>query len=133
VGGVPEDNVAILRRGFASFGETGSPDPTTLDPELEIINFESFPVTRPYHGLEGLMQWLADISEPFDAFKFELVEVLAHDDEHVVTAVRASGTSRTGGPPFELEWGAIYSFRRGRLVRAEGFRTPEEALLSAGL
>jgi hypothetical protein len=64
VGGVPEDNIAILRRGFASFGETGSPDPSTLDPELEIINFESFPVTRPYHGLEGLMQWLADISEP---------------------------------------------------------------------
>jgi ketosteroid isomerase-like protein len=130
---VSEDNVAVLKRGFANFAESGSPDPSTLDPELEIINFESFPVTRPYHGMEGLIQWLADISEPFDGFKFELVEVLAHDDEHVVTAVRASGTSRTGGPPFELEWGAIYSFKGGRLVRAEGFRTPEEALLSSGL
>jgi ketosteroid isomerase-like protein len=133
VGDVSEDNVAILRRGFATFGKTGSPDPSTLDPELEIINFESFPVTRPYHGLEGLSQWLADMSEPFDDFKFELAEVLAHDDEHVVTAVRASGTSRTGGPPFELEWGAVYSFRRGRLYRAEGFRTPAEALRSCGL
>jgi hypothetical protein len=44
-----------------------------------------------------------------------------------VTAVRAAGTSRVGGPPFELEWGAIYSFRDGMLVLARGFRTPAEA------
>lgn len=126
-----EENVAILRRGFAAFGEDGTPDLSTIHPEVEIINFDSFPVTRPYRGHEGLMQWLADISEPFDDFEFGLVEVLAHEDDWVTVAVRAAGTSRVGGPPFRLEWGAIYTFRDGRLVRAEGFRTPTEALAAA--
>jgi hypothetical protein len=53
-----EENVAILRRGFTAFGEDGTPDLTTIHPQVEIINFDSFPVTRPYHGHDGLMQWL---------------------------------------------------------------------------
>lgn len=126
-----EENVAILRRGFATFGDQGTPDLGMLDPEIEIVNFDSFPVTRPYRGHDGMMQWLVDISEPFDEFEFGLVEVLAHDDDWVATTVRAAGKSRMGGPPFELEWGAIYTFRDGRLVRAEGFRTPAEALAAA--
>jgi ketosteroid isomerase-like protein len=129
-----EENVEILKRGFASFLEgDGSPDFTYLDPEIEIINFDSFPVTRPYHGLEGVTQWLTDLSEPFDEFSFELVEVLGHDDDRVVTTVRATGKSRTGGPPFELEWGATYTFKDGKTIRAEGFRTGEEALAAASL
>jgi ketosteroid isomerase-like protein len=130
---VSEENVATLRRGFAAFGEDGTPDLGTIDPEIQIVNFDSFPVTRPYRGFEGVMRWLADISEPFDEFKFELVDVLADDDDRVVTRVRATGASRTGGPPFELEWGAIYTFRNEKMIRAEGFRTPAEALAAAGL
>ena len=53
---------------------------------------------------------MADISEPFDEFRLELVDVLADDDDRVVTRVRATGAS----PTFELEWGAIYTFRTRR-------------------
>lgn len=127
-----EQNVAIVRREFRAFGERGSFDVDAIHPEIEIVNFDSFPVTRPYRGLEGVAQWLADISEPFEGFRFELVDVLAHEDDWVAARVRATGTSRTGGPPFELEWGAIYTFRDDRLIRAEGFRTTEEALAAAG-
>jgi ketosteroid isomerase-like protein len=127
-----KENVATLKNGFARLERDGVPDLQMLDPEVEVINFNSFPVTRPYHGRDGVMEWFADVSEPFDEFRFELVDVLADDDERVVTTVRASGKSRAGGPPFELVWGAVWTFRDGRLVRVEGLRTPEEAL-EAGL
>ncbi len=123
----------MLKQGFERLRREGSIDPGLIDPEIEIVNFKSFPLTRPYHGHEGLAEWLADLSEPFDEFGFELVEVLADADEQVVLTLRASGTSRSGGPPFALEWGAIYTFREGRITRAEGFRTGEEALRAAGL
>jgi ketosteroid isomerase-like protein len=128
---VSEENVATVRREFDAFAQQGSFNLDSIHPEIEIINFDSFPVTRPYRGLEGIAQWLADISEPFDDFRFELVDVLDHEDDWVVASVRATGTSRTGGPPFELGWAAIYTFRDGQLIRAAGFRSPEEALTAA--
>ena len=102
------------------------------DPDIEVVNFDAFPVTRPYHGWDGMLGWLADISEPFDEFQLELAEVLSHHEEHVVTTLRATGNSRTGGPPFELVWGAVWTLRGGKIVRVEGLRTPEEALEAAG-
>jgi ketosteroid isomerase-like protein len=130
---MPEENVAKLKQGFERLRREGAIDLGLIDPEIEILNFDTFPVTRPYHGHEGLAKWMADMSEPFDEFNFELVKVLADADEQVVVALRASGSSRSGGPPFALEWGAVYTFREGRVIRAEGFRTGEEALRAAGL
>jgi ketosteroid isomerase-like protein len=80
-----------------------------------------------------MVDWLVDISEPFDEFRFELGDVLAYHDEHVVTTCRARGDSRTGGPPFDLVWGVVWTFRDGKVTRVEGFRTADEALEAAGL
>ncbi len=125
--------MAILREAFGRFEREGAPPFEMFDPEVEIINFGSFPVTRPYHGHEGMVQWLVDMSEPFEGFRFELVDVLAHDDERVVTTCRATAESKKGGPPFELVWGTVWTFRQGKIAKAESSRTAEEALDAAGL
>jgi ketosteroid isomerase-like protein len=127
------DNVTVLREAFDHFAREGVPNFEALDPEIELINFDTFPVTKPYYGWDGVVEWLVDMSEPFDEFKFELVDILGYDDERVVTTYRVTGRSRMGGPPFELVWGAVVTFRDGKIVRTEGFRTSEEALASAGL
>jgi ketosteroid isomerase-like protein len=128
-----EENVATLKEIFARYERDGVPDFEMFDPDIELINFDSFPVTRPYHGWDGIVDWLVDMSEPFEEFRFELVDVLAHDDERVVTTCRASGESTAGGPPFELVWGIVWAFRDGKAVRVEGLRTAAEALEAAGL
>jgi ketosteroid isomerase-like protein len=128
-----QENVAALRESFARFELEGVPAFELFDPDVELINFDSAPVTRPFHGWDGIVAWLSDVSEPFDEFRFELVEVLAHDDERVVTTCRATGDSTTGGPSFELVWGVVWTFRNGKVVRVQGLRTPEEALETAGL
>jgi ketosteroid isomerase-like protein len=127
------ENVATLKESFARFEREGVPDFEMFDPDVELINFESFPVTRPYHGRDGIVAWLVDVSEPLDELRLELLDVLPHDHEHVVTTCRAKGESRTGAPPFELVWGVVWTFRNGKIVRAQGLRTADEALEAAGL
>ncbi len=127
-----EQNVKILRESMARFEQDGIPDLETFDPDVEIINFDAFPLTRPYHGWDGIRAWLTEVSEPFEDFQFHVIEVLAHNDEHVVTECRVKGQSKTGGPPFELTWGVVWTFRDGKVTRAEGLRTPDEALKAAG-
>jgi len=128
---VSDQNVAAVKEAFERLQREGVPF-DLLDPDMEIINFESFPLTRPYRGHEGVVQWFADMSEPFEDFRFQLVDLLAHDDEHVAFTCRASGTSKTGGPPFALVWAAVWTFRDGKVVTSEGFRTAEEALQAVG-
>jgi hypothetical protein len=98
-----DENVAALNEAFARFEREGSPPFEMFAPDIELINFDSFPVTRPYHGHDGMVQWLIDMSEPFEAFRFELVEVLAHDDDRVVTTCRATGCSGGLCGPFGRE------------------------------
>src|SRR5215218_9534688 len=98
-----EELIEILKASFERFEREGVPDFDRFDPEIELINFDTFPISRTYHGWDGVVAWLVDISEPFDEFKFDLGEILADDDRHVVTRSRVSGSSRTGGPSFELE------------------------------
>ena len=82
--------------------------------------------------MESSSGWV-DMSEPFEEFRFQLGDLLAHNDDCVVTTCRASVESRTGGPPFELVWGIVWTFREGKTVRVEGLRTGEGALEAAGL
>jgi hypothetical protein len=48
-----DKNLTALREGFERFEREGAPIFDLLDPEVEILNFDSFPVTRPYLGREG--------------------------------------------------------------------------------
>jgi ketosteroid isomerase-like protein len=127
------ENVEVLRDAFETFAREGVPNFEFLDPDLEIVNFAEFPVTKPYRGWDGALDWLVDMSEPFEDFNYELAEVAGEVGDHVVTTLRIRGASRTGGPEFELVWGTVWTFRDGRVVRIEGFRTKDEALEAVGL
>jgi hypothetical protein len=60
-----QENVEVLKESFARFERDGVPNFEAFDSEVELLNFDSFPVTRPYHGWDGIVQWLVDMSEPF--------------------------------------------------------------------
>jgi hypothetical protein len=47
-----DKNLTTLSEGFERFEREGAPIFDLLDPEVEILNFDSFPVTRPHLGHE---------------------------------------------------------------------------------
>jgi hypothetical protein len=45
-----QENVATLREVFARFARDGVPAFEMFDRDVELINFDSALVTRPFHG-----------------------------------------------------------------------------------
>jgi ketosteroid isomerase-like protein len=114
------DNVAILKEAFEHLERDGTPQFEILDPAIEMINFDTFPVTKPYHGWDGVVEWLVDMSEPFDDFHFELLEVLGSDSDGSSPPIASEASRGKVGPEFALVWGAVTTFRDGKIVRVEG-------------
>ena len=53
--------------------------------------------------------------------------------ESVLVVMREQGRGKGSGVPFDREMAWIWTFRKGRIVRMEPFRTREQALEAAGL
>jgi ketosteroid isomerase-like protein len=129
---VSEANVALVENWFQALAGSGELDLESFDPAIEVHNFDTFPITKPYFGREGFVQWFLDMSEPFEDFRFELVRIVGSTDESVAFECRAAGKSHTGGPDFDLVWGGVVWVRDGQAFRIEGFRTADEALAATG-
>jgi ketosteroid isomerase-like protein len=83
----------------------------------------------PYHGHEGVRQYVEDIFEVTDEVRVELDEIIdAGDGETLVTVQRARGRARYTRLDTDFPWAAIWTIRRGRVVRAQGYATKAEAL-----
>jgi hypothetical protein len=91
-----QENVEVVRHWFERLA-AGNPAPEFCDPGIEIRNWAHMPTPGPYHGHEGLHEWWTDVNDA-DVLTgiqlFELVDVLAVDDERVVTIQRARGKAR---------------------------------------
>jgi ketosteroid isomerase-like protein len=55
------------------------------------------------------------------------------DGETVVMLLRATGRARYTEIAVEVEWAAIWTVRRGKLLRAQGYMNRDDALEAAGL
>jgi ketosteroid isomerase-like protein len=64
---------------------------------------------------------------------FELVDVLAVDDERVVTIQRARAKARYSEIDIDFHWAAVIRVRNGKVISAFGYPTPADAKAAAGL
>ena len=85
-----------------------------------------------YRGHDGFRRWYADVMQSFEELTTELTEF--RDLGEVVVAfgrVRARG--RESGVALDTATGWVFTVRNGKVVRAEGFLSHDEALEAAGL
>jgi ketosteroid isomerase-like protein len=131
---VSEDAVAIVRRWFDRL-QQGDPSPEMCDPEVVIANWAEAPITGPYHGHDGALQWWADVADAFEEgrFRFELQHIEPIDDTRCLTIQRLVGRFRLTGIDVDGAWGAIVTVRDGKVLRAQGYATPSQARRAAGL
>jgi ketosteroid isomerase-like protein len=127
------ENVEIVRRWWALFNDDTLPI-ALCDEQIEIINPDEFPLTGPYYGHQGVRQWASDAWDIIDEIRVEPVEVFEVPDSHAAVAVlENSGRMRHAGIPAKVRWAAVVTIRDGKLVRAQGFMTKDQALEAAGL
>ena len=105
------------------------------DEAIEIHNPPDFPVSGHFRGHEGVRRWRDQTFDILDEARVEADEIVDvnGDGTTVLMLLRSTGTARHSGIDVIYEWGSIVTIRDGKLLRAQGYLTWDEALKAAGL
>ena len=104
-----------------------------FDVDAEIHNPDAFPLTGPFRGHEGIRRWANEVWEVFSDLHHEVEELIEVDEETVVSVQRTQGEMRHTGIPVDIPWAAVWRFRDGKVVRAEGYMSRAEAIDAPGV
>ena len=104
-----------------------------MDPEVELHSaIVGGAEGNVYRGHEGFRRWYADSFESFEELRNEWSEFRDLGDRVLVFGhVKARG--RESGVELDSPMGWVFTVRRGKLMKAEGFLRRAEALEAAGL
>jgi ketosteroid isomerase-like protein len=127
-----QENVEIVRRGYAYFNRSGEVDFSVLDPgivyDLSRRTFDPL----VFRGHEGVREFLRLIREQWALRRMEPHNLIDAGDE-VVASVRLIGVGRQSGVETMANAGHVWTFREGKIVRLTVFQTVEEALGAVGM
>jgi ketosteroid isomerase-like protein len=115
---------AFARRDEVAWGELCDPDVRTVPvadwPEKEI------------QGREAVWSFLVASDEPWEPGPYEIGEVIDGADTAAVR-LRRRLRGKSSGAEVEYDYWAVFTFRRGKVVRVAWFAARDEALQAAGL
>ena len=131
---VSQENVDLVRRALEAFPRGDVEEMLSyMDPESEwhsaIVGGAEGNV---YRGHEGFRRWFADSLESFEEFRNVWSEFRDLGDR-VLAFGQVKARGRPSGVGLESPMGWVFTVRRGKLVKAEGFLSRDDALDAAGL
>jgi ketosteroid isomerase-like protein len=85
-----------------------------------------------YRGHEGFRRWVADSFESFEEVRNEWSEY-RDLGSRVLAFGHVKARGRGSGMELDSPMGWVFTVRRGKVVKAEGFLSRAEALEAAGL
>jgi ketosteroid isomerase-like protein len=127
-----QENVEMVRAAHAHFARTGQPMWDTLDPEVVVFDHDIPDARNPYHGFQGMAEWLSDFAEGWDSYAMELERVVGTGDR-LVSLFRIRATGAGSGIEVERDDAIVWELREGKLVRLDYFNDQGRALDAAGL
>ena len=127
-----QENVEIVREGFATFARTGDFAWSLIAPDAELVNAPEVPFTNA-SGHQGFRDWLKDVNEAFEEWKPRVDDMLDAPGDKVVVLNHMWGRGRGTGLEVEMELNLVYTVVEGKITRIEGYLTRDEALEAAAL
>jgi uncharacterized protein len=129
-----QENIEIVRRSLQAYADGDVEEMLSyIDPEGElqsaIIGGAEGGV---YRGHDGVRRWFAETRESFEDLRTELTEFRDLGDR-VVGFGRVHARGRESGLELDSATGWLFELRGGKVIRAQGFLNPAEALEAAGL
>ena len=128
------ENVEIVRQAYEAFAAGGveATEPSFASDAVHHA-YPEWVTQSEYRGPDGLRTLLAEWTDNFDDFEFEVREFREVGDS-VVMLGETVGRIKGSGVPIRQPLGAVYSdFRDGRIGEARNFLTWREALDAVGL
>jgi ketosteroid isomerase-like protein len=125
-----EENVELARRGMRSAEEfVGLLDDYVVRDNRE---YPLIDVPDVEMGREQLEEFLRHYWGTFEDYSLDATELI-DAGQSVVVVLHEQARGRGSGAALERDWAHVWTFRKGRIIRMEAFRTREEALEAAGL
>jgi ketosteroid isomerase-like protein len=103
-----------------------------IDPEIEWIEPTEMPGSATYHGRDGVRKSMTKFVGAWTDYSVDHPELIEAGDRLLVHA-HMKGKGRTSGAPAELHQWQVYTFRDGKVIRAEMYLDEEEARRVVGL
>jgi ketosteroid isomerase-like protein len=129
-----QENVELVRQAYEAFA-AGGVDATALSFAPDAIHhaFPEWVTQSEYRGPDGLRTLLAEWTDNFDDFEFDVRELRDCGDS-VVMLGETVGRIKGSGVPIRQPVGTVWSdFRDGQIGQSRSFLTWHEALAAVGL
>ena len=128
-----QENVEAVRGVYERWAEGDFRASVDLfDPHVLLVMRPEFPDAGTYLGVEGIARYTRGFLEPWTRITIEAEEI-ADAGDSLVVAVRQRGVGSGSGAETEFRYFHVWSFRGGKVIRLETFRTRAEAREAAGL
>jgi ketosteroid isomerase-like protein len=128
-----EENVELARQALEALGRRDLELWLAVhDEDFEVVPIRDWPEPG-VRGPEAAWDFYLKIIDLFADFPADQAEVTDAGGERVVAHPRYEVRGRESGAGVEFEYWVVFTFRRGRILRAEWFADRAEALEAAGL
>ena len=127
-----QENVEIARRAFDAWnrGDTEAWI-EAWDEQAEFRPMRALLEGDAYRGHAGLRRFVAEMSEEWEGFRFE-VEEIRDAGELLVATGRVKARGRVSGVDLDVPLALVGSARGGKITFARFYSSPGEALKAAG-
>jgi ketosteroid isomerase-like protein len=113
-----DHNIALAREGIEAFNRGDlEAVAATLHPEIETHVSARMVNHGTWHGLAGFGEGIGAWTEAWDDLHFEVLEVEAVDDRHVLALVHQTATGPGSGVPVAMDAVLLFEFEDGRARR----------------
>jgi ketosteroid isomerase-like protein len=132
-----QENVEVVQRSVEAFPRDVQDDVEEMlsyvDPDGELHSaIVGGAEGSVYRGHEGFRRWVADSFEGFEEVRNEWSEY-RDLGSRVLALGHVKARGRGSGMELDSPMGWVFTVRRGKVVKAEGFLSRAEALEAAGL
>src|SRR5690242_14554900 len=135
-----QENVEIVRRAFEGVQaavERGDPgegwDAGLYAPDIEWVTPAFEGQRRVWRGREGVVEFMRTWTEDFENWSVRIERLIDAGGGRVIALTHQSATGKASGVPVELDSGAIYELKDGRIVRGQLYLSHAATLEAAGL
>ncbi len=129
-----QENVEIVRQSLEAYASGEIEEMLAhVDPEGELHSaIIGGAEAKVFRGHDGFRRWFAETRESFEELRTDLTEYRDLGDR-IVAFGHIHARGRGSGLEIDSPTGWLFTVRRGKVVRAEGFLSRSEALEAAGL
>jgi uncharacterized protein len=129
-----QENVELVRSAFEAFNRGDIAGVVAgFAPDFEYVASGAIPGVRGvYRGLDRYRSFLEEFVDEFDDLHVQIHDATEAGDQVLVSVTLRVRDKKSKG---KVGWNAsvLWTVRDGKVVRGQGFRSPEEAREAAGL